>query len=623
MYRLQRFIASTLLVAMVLTLLPPPPATAQTPTVEAIDPLQIAAASVDASSAVTPVYTGRMEPALPSSAYLPPTAIRIPFQAFPVVDPDTGKKVDPDATIYLKHSHRSVNAGKYYDQVNKLEQSLNTMGYTLRKPSKPTFCKTGHEWQSADKLTFTKPCATAAKQGRLQGSDQDELMATVHYVPIGHMQPFFSQRHVTDELSRLDALVTVNPALLNAQTYFAAPEHGIRVPPGAPHPKPPAGVVNVTPICAKCTLAPVPVKDHDCTSKAWFNPIWYGDWWNWSANTPDGIKDKSLLLPHLCKMPEKATLRGRVTPLVNPWSTTLGSQNPAGFTLAANMSIGGDYNKHGLDMSATARATGYLLNVAENIASATATAHGNSGSVDLVVAGNTIWSAHASGKHTDNFSKSINFFSFQVPIPILWFTITLAASADGNFGAQFGVNLSTKNSGFFVGPFMNITATFSASFGISIIIVSVSVGVYGKITLAQVGLKFAATGKFWTPAEYSGKEHKRSNIIGCKLYFQDQVALDATFSALSGQMGVQAQACVDLLFWSDCWTAQLPLFSWTGYSTSGNLFTIPSNPTWTQIGPWYTDRPQYGYPLQKSEHMVYSPDDASGEPAVCHTLGAK
>jgi hypothetical protein len=617
--RLRRGVSLAIIFSILLATMPAPAPASDITTVPAIDPLQVAAVapgSITSATAVRPVNLGQVAP-LPKSLLLAPHVTALAFKPFPLQDPTTGKPVSADATIYLPHEHRKVNAGKYYADVNRLEQSLNQMGYTLRSHAPPTTCKATY---SHGKVSA--PCTSAGEYARLAGSRQTELIQTLQYKAANPGHPVL-QPNVLTQLSKLDALVSPAPAS-DAQTAASFAGHSPAVIEGAPTPKPPRNLAQDYPVvCAHCNAAVLPTpKPHKCTSRSWFPSSWYGSYWHWATFVPNGIKDKDDRLPPLCRLPHEAKVRGGLASVSSPWKTSLGSQSTAEFFLGTNLQMGGNLQQKGIAISASAEAGAYLLgNGPFNIASAKASSEGESGSLDLQVLGNTIWNPH--GSHKFHSSKSFNqtFFQFQIPINILWFQITLEASSQGSFGIHYGMNLAKDSSGFFIEPYFNVSATFSANFGIGIVIVSVSIGIYGNLMIAQFGLQFSATGKTWVPAEYTGKVKKKSNIIGCKLYFQYQLGLDDNFTALSGQTGIQAQACVDLFFWSNCWTAQLPLFTWNGIHQSDNIFSVPASPSWKQIGPWYTDRPQYGYPLQHG--MAYSHDNNSGAPAICDALGAK
>jgi hypothetical protein len=613
----RRCAAWFVIVAILIAYVPTPSRASQAATFAAIDPLSVAAVlptGPATATTVRPLQLGTVAP-LPTAAFVLPRVNVVPFRPFPVQDPATGKPVSPNATIYLPHEHRYVNAGKYYDDVNKLEQSLNKMGYTLRSHAPPTQCKAVYHNGKVN-----APCATSGMYARILGSQQSELLGTVHYQPANPGHPVL-QPNIMNQLSRLDVLVSPQQVQqrIPVPTLVSVGPHVVE---GVPTPVPPRNLaIDYPVVCHHCNPAVLPTpKPHKCLSSSWFPSASYGSYWYWATLVPNGIKDKDDRLPPLCRLPKKAELKGGLASVSSPWKTSLGSPNPAGFFVGTDLRIGGNVAREGIGISASAAAGAYLLGHQFNIASAKASSTGERGSLDLEVLGTTVWNPHGTKKFHANKTFNQTFISFQIPFNILWFQITLEASAQGSFGLQYGMNLAQRSSGFFIEPFVSVSGTFSANFGIGIVIVSLSVGVYGTLTIAQFGLQFSATGTTWTPAEYTGKEKKKSNIIGCKLYFQYQLGLDDNFTALAGQVGVQAQACVDLFFWSNCWTAQVPITSWSGITAHDNIFSLPSTPTWKQIGPWYTDRPEYGYPLHKG--MVYSPDDSSGAPAVCHALGA-
>jgi len=58
------------------------------------------------------------------------------FQPFEVVDPATGSPVDPETTLTLPNG-RQLPAKDYYEQLNKLEESFNRIGYSLNLKRDP------------------------------------------------------------------------------------------------------------------------------------------------------------------------------------------------------------------------------------------------------------------------------------------------------------------------------------------------------------------------------------------------------------------------------------------------------------------------------------------------------
>jgi hypothetical protein len=92
-----------------------------------------------------PVDQGTLStvPPLPATQGLPPTTDvdpsviqvnrkpAIPFKSFRMVDPKTGKPIDPDKVITLQNGH-SMTAGDYYADLNDQERGFNALGYTLR-----------------------------------------------------------------------------------------------------------------------------------------------------------------------------------------------------------------------------------------------------------------------------------------------------------------------------------------------------------------------------------------------------------------------------------------------------------------------------------------------------------
>src|SRR5882724_2191950 len=67
-----------------------------------------------------------------------PSTIRVnrrepkPFVAFEMRDPETGAEIGPGTVLTLPDA-KKVTAGQYYDELNKVEQGLNELGYSLRE----------------------------------------------------------------------------------------------------------------------------------------------------------------------------------------------------------------------------------------------------------------------------------------------------------------------------------------------------------------------------------------------------------------------------------------------------------------------------------------------------------
>jgi hypothetical protein len=75
----------------------------------------------------------------PDAMMVDPQAIRtnkrpaIPFRPFELIDPKTNKPVPLD-TLISPGEGRTMSAGEYYEEVNRVEKQLNQIGYSLRNP---------------------------------------------------------------------------------------------------------------------------------------------------------------------------------------------------------------------------------------------------------------------------------------------------------------------------------------------------------------------------------------------------------------------------------------------------------------------------------------------------------
>jgi hypothetical protein len=120
----------------------------------------------------------------------------ITFKAFDVVD-KTGKPTSRNTMLTLSNG-KTLNAGQYWDEMNKVERGLNAEGYTLRpgpgdKPGTP---------KRIEVQQTPTPVATLQQQDRALSSS---------YIRNLKFQPL----NLSEAVQRQQAMIVVNPSLLN------------------------------------------------------------------------------------------------------------------------------------------------------------------------------------------------------------------------------------------------------------------------------------------------------------------------------------------------------------------------------------------------------------------------
>lgn len=121
----------------------------------------------------------------------------IAYKPLPCVDPKTGKPVSPDTLLMLPNG-KKVTEGQYCAEINKFEQQLNAIGYTLRPgPGDRPGVTTRIELQK-----IATPTATLQRQGQTLSSS---------YLPALRFQPL----NMALEVQKQKAIITFAPGLLN------------------------------------------------------------------------------------------------------------------------------------------------------------------------------------------------------------------------------------------------------------------------------------------------------------------------------------------------------------------------------------------------------------------------
>ena len=592
--------------------------------VQAIDPV-VAVAPPPPGTPAAPgaLKTFTIAP-IPATHFVRTTAGGRTFAPFPTVD--NSNKPTSDDTPIKTPTGATMSAGAYWRQVNAIERQLNAKGESIRD--------------------------VKIDDGRLLGSTQPELLAHISYksrgpaklklgpnklaqlAVLGHKRIVFVMKGTGGKKNV--AVVAAAPA----PTPSPTPPHKI---PGAigPSAPPSFGPVNV-PHGNGNMHSPPPTPPGQVAQ-----PLGYGSTagGGGAPATPNatvcqyaGNQQSAVLAADLLGIALKsagcapiagltpAGPSGYATTIDLPWSPTpWGDRSTAQLYVNADLALTADPSKQApIASTATAAVGAYILSAGGDIFSVTTQITGGTASVNLLLFGKSVYSTSSQSILTNTFDDPQTFFNVQVDIPILFFDLILSASAGGDFGINFNFNLGNGSAAFAITPFLNLYGTFSASIGIDIVVASVSVGVYGNLTIANLTLPASLTAGFGLNDTLQGPPSAvpaygnngstttgttSNQIIACQLTFNHKLTLDFDYTLLSGNAGVQAQACF-LLY---CDTAQHQMYAWSGVTGSDNILDDEGN--LVDVGPVFTDLPEFGFALAANQQ--YSPDDENEEPKLC------
>ena len=566
----------------------------------------------------------QVQPEMPESRIVRPAQAPIAYTPFPIVD-NNGTPVSPDAMIYDPYQKKKVNAGQYWAQVDKIEQSLNAHGQTLRT--------------HVNRLDL----------GRLRGSTDAELRSTIHakivaanVPPPGSVSSSFALlKHVIFKI-QVPAGATVVAG--GTKKYVIAQNSGSSGTPVSAHTPAPTPTPYHVPSMIGPTPKPTPPK-LSITPPSNFNgktpmpnssPFSNGNggYAGGSSSTPapyasagastgifagylepKGIKGQNLA-PVNPLPPDASTLAGATVSGANfQWNPTWGDDSTAAFYINAGLSSSIAMQNYSPTTLASVAAGAYVLGGGGDIISATANMTNDAGTFDIEFLGSSIYSKSGKTSVSDSVDYNETFISISVPIPILIFTVTVTGSAAGDIGMDYNAapNFFTEQAS--ITPHLSITATFTVDIGLDIVIASAGVGIEGNIAVAQFSLPIDVALSFGVVNTRNGTNPPPATIVGCQLVFGHQFTINDTYALLAGNAGINAQACV--IFFG-CDNAYFSLYSWPGITGSDSIYNDSGFDV--NVGPYYTDLPEYGIPLTSGQQ--FSADDSTGQPQVCDSFNA-
>jgi len=550
-----RVISFTVSLSLFVSLVPALPAGADEDA-GAIDPLQAATQVAIISPGQKIQVKRQTAPPITDNQFIAPALPAQAFQAFQIMDPQSKRPVSRD-TVIVAPSGKRAKAGDYWDTVNSFEKYLNKRGQSLRHGKK-------------------------FKIGRLRGSAQSELESTKKRNP---QFPGVALRlkGTAADIAVVRALAPPPTETVDATSVVVSGVGNIGLPtPRATHkPKP------------KPTRRPNP------------GTLRYGF-------KSEGVKP-DLPLP-------RSYRRGAFSDLhfSKSYNESTGSKGSAEFYLSESMSADG-HGSGGQSMLGKVALGAYLLGLGGDVAKATASVTGSSAHIDIEALGQTIYQKSGRLPLTDGFNSSQTFFNFSVPIQVWILVVTISAGASGAIGINYVVMggkalaMAGQLPAASIVPYLDLVGSFSASIGIGIAdIISISVGLQGNLTIANVSLPLVATAGFVLKTWQSGTAKSLKNIYACRMHFTYALKGALNYSFLAGNVSGYLQGC--FIF---CATiVSFTIFNWNGITGSDTLFHIHGD---TGVGDYYSDLPEYGY-TWRQPNTRFSKDDSSGMPAACHNF---
>ncbi len=297
------------------------------------------------------------------------------------------------------------------------------------------------------------------------------------------------------------------------------------------------------------------------------------------------------------------------------WTPHWGDKSEADVYANATFSVGGEAGSNSpVNVLGKLALGGDVLGAGGDLASASGSIANNAAKVDVEVAGSSVFSEIEHGtSNTKTYNET--FLDENVPIPILGFDVILAATLVGTLILAYQLTDNGNVAVAALTPTLKLNGAFSVNFGEDLGVVSGSVGLYGSLMFANLSLPMSLKIGFSEDQSKTGAVVQGS-VYACQLKYALSISATESHTLLAGNMGLQAKACIDYFIGSKCWSAQEELFNWSGIT--GNA-TLVDKSVATNVGPVYTDLPEFGRPLPSGQ--VFSADDSSGMPAACHNFG--
>ena len=386
-----------------------------------------------------------------AAAQVSPSEIRvnarapIAFQPFPMVDPKARREVSADSIITLPDGRR-VQAGRYYAELNRIEQSLNQSGYSLRTmPDKLVFQESVIE-RSALQPRILQAREAATSPGATMSSAQ--LMRR------------FSGPETLDSGQRVLMADELTPQAVAAVKGRSQPPTAVRP---APPARPPVVSDRVIIPPGVLTVAPKPKVFHREQP------------WDWSVGSASSFQ---------------AYIRGKVVTDLKayPLSDTSDAELFKSNTEAS--------------LNANAQAGGAILGKSADLVQANASFYAPANTskplnakMGISVLGATVYNFNKDFPAKWSTSDTLSYkLSVGVPfgVPLGPVTVGGEIGARGSAGFEYGILLTRAGASGHVNPFVH-TAVYGeggasiyiggAGIGVEMTLINADLHVYGKGTI--------------------------------------------------------------------------------------------------------------------------------------------
>ncbi len=555
---------------------------------------------------------------LAETSYAPTTRAVVATVPFPITD-EKGNPVSATAPIFDPVTNRTYPAGKYWSDVNRIEKALNQYGVSLRDPGDTVVIRRLQRSSTAELRPLFRHAA---------------LKVGVTFVKVSMLHLRSLQKNKRIVRQPVDARFNLGKTM--------HPQAGLHTPaPLVSSTKAPLSIATHTPLpigtgpIARATATPQYTSTYVEANGQSYTPAPSGSFYPAYCGEDGGGLEagdspqnggrgiKALGCPPISPLPP-AISAASGSPLAQPISfsanPSFGDASSAEFYLnaSASISLGDVGSSEPVSEQGIVTQGAYLLGNGLDMISAEANLSGDTGTFDLKVLGQTVYSKSGQLEISDGVDFNENFLKFDVEIPvILDISVDLAASIDGDAGLDLFVELTSTGPKFGAGPHGALTGTFTASVGVDLGIASLSVGAYGDILIAQFAVSLNAYAGL-SVTQFTNGPSAAAPVVGCQLGFATKLEANDSYTLLNGQYGVYGKVCV-WFFGEHCHTHRVELGNFNATSGADTLFDVES-PSAT-FGPIYTDLPQYGFPLP--DGFKYSPDDGSGMPAACNAMATK
>ncbi|RYX85901.1 hypothetical protein EON83_03860 [bacterium] len=389
---------------------------------------------------------------------------RVSTEKFPVADPQTKAKIDP-ATILTLPDGRKVQAGTYYEELNKIEAGMNELGYSLRTMPREFVLQKNVINTS---LLRQQTAQIGAVGPRLSQNILNERFTAT---PMVNGQRILMAEQLSE--TSVKAIRTQNVGksidLTNNQFRIIPQDKIQRVIPGDIQPiRPPGGVINPR-ATDRIKLKPGILGNVGGIRFQSPKTFHRENPWNWSVGNPSSFQ---------AYLTGKLVTDGKAYPVANPSDAEI-NKSASEYTLSGDTQAGGSILGRNLTL-VDARAQFYAPSNTTKQLNANAR---------VQVIGITVFNFNqdfpSSWSKSETISKSLHYgVPFGIPLGPIWLGGEIGAN--GEAGLKYSVSMNRTGVGGNITPF--VRAGVYGEGGASIVIAGAGVGVQMTLLNAELDL---------------------------------------------------------------------------------------------------------------------------------------